>query len=127
MPSLGESLQRYMAATLNGNECPVIEAKVVEDHAHILFLLDRKRSLADAVEEVKKKSSKWAKQQDPSLADFYWQSGYGAFSVSQSNMGMVQRYILQQDKHHAKLSFQDEFRILLKKHEIEWDERYVWE
>jgi hypothetical protein len=67
------------------------------------------------------------KRQGAHLSDFYWQTGYGAFSVSQSNVGQVRDYIANQDEHHRRISFQDEMRALLIRHEIEFDERYVWD
>jgi len=79
------------------------------------------------VEEVKKSSSKWMKEQGPGYQDFFWQSGYGAFSVSQSNVEQVRTYIANQAEHHRTVSFQDEFRALCRKHGIEIDEQYVWD
>jgi putative transposase len=69
----------------------------------------------------------WAKKQAEALRDFHWQAGYGAFSVSQSNVEQVKAYIANQEQHHRKVSYQDEFRLLLTRHEIEFDERYVWD
>jgi putative transposase len=71
--------------------------------------------------------SKWAKTAGPNNSEFYWQAGYGAFSVSQSNVDAVTRYIENQEKHHRKITFQDELRALLRRHGIEFDERYVWD
>jgi hypothetical protein len=82
-------------------------------------------SISDVVEEVKKESSKWAKENIHPA--FYWQNGYGAFSVSASNVDQVKKYIENQEQHHRIVSFQDEFRELLRRHEIDWDERYVWD
>ena len=76
---------------------------------------------------MKVESSSWAKQQGPALRDFHWQAGYGAFSVSQSNAGDVKTYIANQEQHHRKISYQDQLRLLLTRHEIEFDERYVWD
>jgi hypothetical protein len=83
--------------------------------------------VAKLIEEVKKNSSKWIKEQEPTYHDFFWQSGYGAFSVSQSNVERVREYVATQEDHHRKVSFQDEFRALCRKHGIEFDERYVWD
>ncbi len=77
------------------------------------------------MEEVKKGSSKWIKARGQEFAGFFWQAGYGAFSVSQSNVPSVRRYISNQEVHHKKLGFQDEFRAFLKRYGIEYDERYV--
>jgi len=90
---------------------------------HVLFVLSKTMALSKVVEELKKESSKWCKKfVHP---DFFWQSGYGAFSVSPSNVDSVIDYIDRQEEHHRQRSFQEEFRELLRKHGIEWDERYV--
>ena len=72
-------------------------------------------------------SDRWVQQQSPEYAGFAWQAGYATFSVSQSNLDPVKHYIATQEEHHRKTAFQDELRALLRKHEIEWDERYVWD
>jgi REP element-mobilizing transposase RayT len=99
----------------------------MEDHVHLLFRLGRKRSLAEIVEEVKKSSSKWIKTKGPQYKDFYWQSGYGAFSIGQSGIDALKAYIANQKEHHRKKTFQEEFREFLAKYQIEYDERYVWD
>jgi hypothetical protein len=81
----------------------------------------------DLVEELKTASSKWIKTKGPNYHDFHWQSGYGVFSVSESKRAQVIDYIQNQQEHHKKLTFQDEFRQLCAKHGIEIDERYVWD
>ena len=116
----------YLAGTFDQIACPVIVVGGVADHVHVLFALSKTVALCKAIEEVKKESSKWAKA-NGGPPDFYWQSGYGAFSVSPSNVPQVTAYIANQDAHHATRSFQDEYRGLLRRHEIEWDERYVWD
>ncbi len=92
-----------------------------------MFSLSKNHSLKKIVEEVKKGSSKWMKVEGPMNPEFYWQSGYAGFSVSQSNVDEVRRYIDNQEGHHRKMSFQDELRELFKRHRIEYDERYVWD
>jgi hypothetical protein len=79
------------------------------------------------VKELKRVSNLWLQEQAPDYADFQWQGGYADFSVSQSNLEEVKQYIAGQEEHHRKLSFQDEVRALLRRHEMEWDERYVWD
>lgn len=79
------------------------------------------------VEELKSHASKWMKTKDESLKNFYWQNGYGAFSVNPSQIDIVIRYIQNQHEHHRKKTFQDEYRAFLKKYKVEFDERYVWE
>ena len=107
--------------------CPPIIIGGTADHVHLLCQLGRTISLADWVKELKRISSIWVKKRDPGLATFGWQSGYGSFSVSKSNLDTVRKYIVDQKKHHKKRSFQDEYRMLLRKHGLEWDEQYVWE
>jgi putative transposase len=115
----------YLGATLNAIDCPVVSTGGVADHVHLLFVLGRTIALSKVVEEVKKESSKWAKENIH--ASFYWQNGYGAFSVSPSNVEQVKSYIENQEEHHRTMTFQEEFLELLRRHEIEWDERYVWD
>ena len=97
------------------------------DHVHCLARQARTITVADCVKELKRASSLWAKTQRPSLRDFQWQSGYGAFSVSQSLSRKVEEYIDQQAKHHRRFDFQAEFRQLLGAHAVAYDERYVWD
>jgi putative transposase len=115
----------YLGGALKGIGCPPIIVGGVADHVHLLFVLNRTLAIAKAVEEIKKESSKWAKVHVH--PDFYWQNGYGVFSVSPSNVPQVEEYIADQERHHHKMTFQDEFREILRKHGIEWDERYVWD
>jgi REP element-mobilizing transposase RayT len=126
-PELRADLNAYLSGILNKLESSAIEINCMADHAHVLFCLSRKRSLAEVVEELKKGSSKWIKTKSAALCDFYWQAGYGAFSVSQSNTDVVREYIVNQEEHHRKMTFQEEFRALLAKHQIEFDERYMWD
>ena len=120
-------LHAYMAGVLQGIGCEPLLINGVEDHVHILCNLSRTVTIARLVEEAKRSTSKWMKDQGPGYADFYWQSGYGAFSVSQSNVEPVRAYIATQEDHHRKVTFQDEFRALCRKHGVEIDERYVWD
>jgi REP element-mobilizing transposase RayT len=99
----------------------------MSDHVHALFRLSKNLALAKIVEEVKTSSSKWVKTQGRGLANFHWQSGYGAFSVSAADVEEVVEYIAQQESHHRVVSFQEEFRKLLDAHGIACDERYVWD
>jgi REP element-mobilizing transposase RayT len=115
----------YLAGTLNAIDCPAVIVGGVADHVHLLFVLARTLPLSKAVEEVKKQSSKWAKEHVHPA--FYWQNGYGAFSVSSSKVGDVTDYIATQEEHHRAMTFQDELREMLRRHGIEWDERYVWD
>jgi putative transposase len=120
-------LHAYMATVLANLNCPATLINSVEDHVHVLFNLARTVTLAQAVEEVKKSSSKWIKTQGASFARFAWQAGYGAFSVSESNVPKVAHYISQQEEHHRVKTFQEEYREFLTKHKVPFDERYVWD
>jgi REP element-mobilizing transposase RayT len=97
------------------------------DHVHLLFALPPTLAIADALRVIKTNSSRWIKGTSSSRRDFAWQIGYGAFSVSQSNAAAVQKYIARQEEHHRRVSFQEELVTYLKKHGIEYDERYIWE
>ncbi|HEY6232688.1 MAG TPA: transposase, partial [Pyrinomonadaceae bacterium] len=97
----------------------------VEDHVHLLARFGRTLTQADWVKELKRVSNLWLKEQG--INGFEWQAGYANFSVSRSNLAQVKTYIAKQEEHHRKLDFQDEVRALLTRHEMEWDERYLWD
>lgn len=99
----------------------------VSDHVHLLVSMPPAISISDAVRTIKTNSTRWIKQQDDALSNFEWQSGYGAFSVSQSNMNDVVKYIAEQDEHHRTQTFQEEYLTFLKRHGIEYDNRYVFD
>ena len=120
-------LHAYTGGILKSIDCSPLEINTEPDHAHLLFTLSRTKTMAQVVREVKKGSTLWLKNQDTEYRDFHWQLGYGAFSVSESGIPAVKRYILNQSIHHQKFSFQDEFRKLCVAYKIKWDERYVWD
>jgi REP-associated tyrosine transposase len=122
-----DELFAYQAGIYREWDSPALVIGGMDDHVHALFALSRNHALKKIVEEVKKGSSKWAKTAGPNNPEFYWQAGYGAFSVSQSNVDAVTKYIENQEEHHRKITFQDELRALLHRHGIEFDERYVWD
>jgi putative transposase len=122
-----QPLHAYMAGVLKNMECEPILVNSVTDHVHILFELARTVSVSQAVEEVKKSSSKWIKTKGSEFARFAWQAGYGAFAVSESIVQSVYDYIEGQQEHHLRKSFQDEYRSFLIKHRVVYDEKYVWE
>ncbi|MGI9065464.1 MAG: transposase [Pyrinomonadaceae bacterium] len=123
---LRNDLHSFLGGTSKTLECPPILVGGVEDHVHMLARFGRTITQADWVKELKRVSNLWVKEKS-GLTDFEWQGGYADFSVSQSNLEQVKSYIANQEEHHRKLSFQDEVRALLTKHQIEWDERYVWD
>jgi putative transposase len=131
-PELRADLCAYLAGILRNQGCPCIQAGAVQDHVHILYLQSRTKSVADVVGAVKRDSSAWIKTQDcerkdPALMKFHWQDGYGVFAVSESKIEAVKAYIDNQEEHHKRVSFQDEYRSFLQKHGVEFDERYVWD
>ena len=119
-------LHAYIVGILESLKSPSLQTGGVADHVHSLFILSRTISQAEVVEEVKKGSSKWMKAEG-AVPEFSWQAGYGAFSVGESQVASVIHYIQNQEQHHQKISFQDEFRKLLERYRIPYDERYVWD
>jgi REP element-mobilizing transposase RayT len=126
-PALRAELYAYMATILKNIDSPAILVGGVADHVHVLSLLSRKFAIKDVVEEAKTETSKWLKKRAQNLAEFHWQSGYGIFSVSESNVEQVKHYIAHQEQHHQRMSFQEEFRKLCERHGVAIDERYVWD
>ena len=116
-----------MAPILRNHDCPTLQIGGAPDHIHALFAFSKNSSIAEVVYEVKRGSSKWIKTLGQEFKRFHWQSGYGAFSVSQSHVEQVRRYVLRQEQHHRKISFQDEYREFLRRYEVQFDERYIWD
>ena len=126
-PPYEDELHTYLGGICNSLECSPIRVGGHTDHIHILCALSKKIALVKLMEEVKANSSKWMKTKDKSLEHFYWQNGYGAFSVNPTEVDAVVAYIANQQEHHSKKTFQDEYRAFLKKYTVEYDERYVWD
>ena len=126
-PDLCAELYPYTVQVLNNMNCPAIQVGGVSDHMHILCRMSKNVDASKLIEGIKTPTSKWVKTQGTGLRNFYWQGGYGVFSVSPTNLDRVKRYILGQEEHHKKVTFQDEFRNFLKRYQIEYDERYVWD
>jgi putative transposase len=125
---LRSHLYAYLSKLLKTNvDSPSILINGMPDHVHILCSLSRKHSIMEVLREIKSRSTTWLKAQSSETKHFAWQSGYGIFSVSESNCEQVAQYIRQQQTHHKKFSFQDEFRLLCQKHGVELDERYAWD
>ena len=120
-------LWNYLGGICKGLGCDPIQIGGYKDHIHICCLLSRKISQAELVLTVKKQSSKWIKTKGTSYAGFYWQDGYGIFSVNPSEIDIVTNYIKNQEEHHKKCSFQEELVSFLKKYRVEYDERYIWD
>jgi putative transposase len=121
------SMHAYLGGISAKLECPTICIGGVADHVHILARMSRTISLAEWVKELKRASTVWMQEEWPEFATFHWQAGYGAFSVSQSNTDAVVEYVRNQAEHHRTKTFQEEYRAMMRRHGIEWDERYVWD
>ena len=126
-PEMRAALHSYLGGVSKKLDCAPLQVGGVEDHVHLLARFGRTVTQADWVKEIKRVSNGWLKDHGRDIADFEWQGGYADFSVSQSNLEQVKQYIIGQEEHHSKVSFQDELRALLRRHEIEWDEKYVWD
>ncbi len=120
-------LYRYIAGILKNLECTAIKIGGTSNHIHILNTFSRTITISKILELVKKDSSKWIKTKGNDFNKFYWQNGYGVFSVSQSRVNKVKTYIESQKEHHKKKMFKEEYREFLKEYNIEYDERYVWD
>jgi putative transposase len=126
-PDIEPEVHAYLATVFRESGSPAMTIGGDRDHVHALFTLSRTRTVADVVEEVKKRSSKWIKTKGPTFGRFQWQAGYGAFSIGESNVRALKRYIAGQKEHHRHRSFQEEYLLFLKKYNIEYDEHYVWD
>jgi REP element-mobilizing transposase RayT len=120
-------LHNYLGGICKNLECQPIKVGGHTDHIHILCMLSKKIALVKLMEELKSYSSKWIKPKGTAYSQFYWQDGYGAFSVNPSEVDVVIEYISMQKEHHGKKTFQEEYRAFLKKYKVEYDERYVWD
>jgi REP element-mobilizing transposase RayT len=126
-PDLAPRLHGYLGGIARGANSPLVAVGGTADHVHLLVSLGRQTCVADLVRDLKANSSGWVHENFAAHARFAWQAGYGAFAVSKSNVEAVMRYIANQEEHHKKQTFQDEYRQFLRLHEIEWDEEYVWD
>lgn len=124
---LQDELHAYIGGTCNNLECPVLTVGGFDDHVHVLCALSRNLSIASIIGEIKRSSSKGIKTKGEALIGFAWQNGYGVFSVGKSEVERVRTYIVNQERHHEKKNFQDEYRAFLKEYRVEHDERYVWD
>ena len=127
LPPVEAELHNYLGGICNKLDCSVIKIGGFNDHVHILCLLSKKVTLMKLIEEMKSHSSKWIKTKGVGYENFYWQDGYGAFSINPSQVDTVVDYIANQQEQHSKRTFQDEFRAFLRKYNVEYDEKYVWD
>ena len=119
------SLYAYMAGTLKNLDSPCLAIGGTSNHIHVLMALSKNAATSDVVGELKKSSSKWLKTQGLPYAHFAWQEGYGAFSIGQSQVAVLKRYIARQEEHHKTKSFEAELLETLRKYEVTYDERYL--
>ena len=126
-PDLKDRLHAYMVGIVNNLDGIVEEIGGVDDHVHLLAFCPPKLAVAEFIGKIKANSSGWVHKTWPEREMFAWQRGYGAFSVSESNVGAVKAYIARQEEHHRTMTFQEEFRMLLVKHGIQFNEEDLWD
>jgi REP element-mobilizing transposase RayT len=126
-PPYNTKLYSYLGGICNNLESQVVIVGGYTDHVHILCMLSKNITLVKLMEELKSHSSRWMKTKDQSLKNFYWQDGYGAFSVNPAEVETVVAYIANQQEHHRKKTFQQEYRAFLERYKVEYDEQYVWD
>jgi putative transposase len=126
-PVFREEMHFYLGGCAKTLGCLPIQIGGVSDHVHLLTTLSRTISIAEFVKEVKRISTGWIQDRGGLLRQYHWQAGYAAFSVSESKVSDVVRYIQAQDEHHRAVTFQDEYRGFLRRHGEKWDENYVWD
>jgi len=126
-PAIRSKLHAYLATVARNLDCEAYRVGGVADHVHLAIRLSRTVTIAALVESLKTASSKWLKTQSPNLTGFAWQRGYGCFSISPPDLDALLAYIDDQENHHRTRTFQDEFRMFLKKYGVKYDEAYVWD
>lgn len=122
-----DELHAYIGGVVENHKGTLLKSGSVADHIHLLIAQPRTCAPAELVQEIKTGSSKWLKTKSAGNAGFHWQGGYGGFSISPSHRPALEKYIANQAEHHRKVTFQDEYRRLLIKYGIQFDERYVWD
>ena len=125
-PEIEDELFKYFHGIVENNEAKLIIANGTANHVHLLVSLGKKIDIPELVGDIKRDSSKWVKR-EKNIYDFYWQKGYGAFSIGQSQVEKIVKYIENQKEHHQTHDFKDEYRTWLNKYEIDFDEQYVWD
>jgi REP element-mobilizing transposase RayT len=126
-PKIENGLFGYIHGIVDNNNAKLIAANGTTNHIHLLISLPKKIDISELIGDIKRDSSIWIKKQNSEFSDFYWQRGYGAFSVGQLEIETVKKYIVNQKEHYKKKDFKTEYRDFLKKYDIEYDEQYVWD
>ena len=124
--ALRTRLHGYIGAIISGERGVPVAVGGTADHVHVLFAMRTTPSVAAMVNKIKSNSSKWVHETGPAKTKFAWQSGYGVFSVSVSNVDEVKAYVMSQEAHHRKRTFQEEYLAFLTKHNVDYDEKYLW-
>jgi len=124
--AIRNDLFAYIAGILKSLDCVTLAINGTEDHVHALVIMARTISLSKMIQAMKGGSTRWLNLQTITTNHFAWQAGYGAFSVSESQIAKVVNYIARQDEHHRRTTFQDELTSLLKKHNVEFDGQHLW-
>ena len=125
-PEHDNQLYAYMGGVIKLSNSIPIAINGTENHIHILCIMSKNISLADFMEQIKSNSSRWIKTLDTHYREFAWQGGYAGYSVSQSQVNVVKKYIENQKVHHQTTSFQDEYLQFLQKNEVNYNEDYLW-
>ncbi len=126
-PEIRSRLWAYLGGICSALNCHPVQIGGTDDHVHILCALSRDVAVKDLIAKIKADSSRWIKAQSMPISDFYWQSGYGAFSVNPQECHAAVQYIANQMEHHKKRSFQEEFLLFLKKYNVDYDEKHLWD
>ena len=126
-PDIRSDVHRYLAGAIQGADGIPLNINGTDDHVHLLVKLSQNHALKNVLRDIKTNSSGWIHREYRDLSDFAWQAGYGAFTVSASQKDTVSDYIQTQEARHAKYSFKSEYLAMLKAHEVEYDERYIWD
>ncbi|HMS41548.1 MAG TPA: IS200/IS605 family transposase [Pyrinomonadaceae bacterium] len=126
-PEIEEGLYAYIHGIAENNGSKLIVGGGTANHIHLLVSLPKKIDVPDLIGDIKRDSSVWVKEQSTKYSDFYWQKGYGAFSIGQTQVGKISNYIKTQKEHHQTHNFESEYRAWLNEYEIEYDEKYVWD
>jgi REP element-mobilizing transposase RayT len=125
--AIRDDLYAYIGGIVRGEGGVLLEIGGMPDHVHLVVRFKAEPSVATMLKIIKSKSSKWLNAKPKRPGRFEWQRGYGAFTVSASQLDKVRAYVRNQERHHRRQTFQDEFRELLRRHGIEFDERYIWD
>ena len=126
-PPFEEQLYKYLGGICSNLECQPIEVGGYRDHVHILCMLSKHFAMVDLLRVLKTNSSKWIKTLDSQFKNFRWQEGYGAFSITPTEVQVVRNYVRTQHKHHQGISFKEEYLGFLHRYNVDYDERYVWD